>query len=37
VTQLHADERRYDLLHELGTRPRTAYLLRLKNPHPELA
>jgi molybdopterin-containing oxidoreductase family iron-sulfur binding subunit len=37
VTKLHADPRRYDLLHELGTRPRTGYLLRLKNPHPELA
>nr|UXE45706.1 ion-translocating oxidoreductase complex subunit B [uncultured bacterium] len=37
VTQLQADPRRYDLLHELGTRPRTGYLLRLKNPHPELA
>lgn len=37
VTQLHADERRYDLLHELGTRPRTAYLARVMNPNPELA
>ena len=37
VTKLHADARRYDLLHELGTRPRTAYLARVRNPNPELA
>jgi Fe-S-cluster-containing dehydrogenase component len=37
VTRLQQGERRYDLLHELGTRPRTAYLARLKNPNPELA
>jgi len=37
VARLHADERRYDLLHELGTRPRTAYLVRLRNPNPELS
>ena len=36
VTKLHAEERRYDLLHELGTRPRTAYLARVMNPNPEL-
>jgi molybdopterin-containing oxidoreductase family iron-sulfur binding subunit len=36
VTRLHAEERRYDLLHELGTRPRTAYLARVMNPNPEL-
>ena len=36
VTKLHGDERRYNLLHELGTRPRTAYLVRLRNPNPEL-
>ena len=34
--KLHADPRRYDLLHELGTRPRTAYLARVRNPNPEL-
>jgi molybdopterin-containing oxidoreductase family iron-sulfur binding subunit len=37
VTQLHADARRYDLLHEIGTRPRTAYLARVRNLNPELA
>jgi len=37
VSRLHADERRYDLLHEIGTRPRTAYLARVRNPNPELA
>ena len=36
VTKLHADPRRYDLLHELGTRPRTAYLARVRNPNPDL-
>jgi len=37
VTHLQADPRRYDLLHEIGTRPRTAYLARVKNPNPDLA
>jgi molybdopterin-containing oxidoreductase family iron-sulfur binding subunit len=37
VSQLHADPRRYDLLHEIGTRPRTVYLARVRNPSPELA
>ena len=37
VTRMHGEERRYDLLHELGTRPRTAYLARVMNPNPELA
>jgi MoCo/4Fe-4S cofactor protein with predicted Tat translocation signal len=37
VSRLHADPRRYDLLHEIGTRPRTAYLARVRNPNPELA
>ena len=37
VTRLHADPRRYDLLHELGTRPRTAYLVKIRNPNPDLA
>jgi molybdopterin-containing oxidoreductase family iron-sulfur binding subunit len=37
VSQLHRDPRRYDLLHSLGTRPRTAYLARIRNPNPDLA
>jgi Fe-S-cluster-containing dehydrogenase component len=37
VARLQQDPRRYDLLHELGTRPRTGYLVRLTNPNPELA
>jgi molybdopterin-containing oxidoreductase family iron-sulfur binding subunit len=37
ASRLHGDGRRYDLLHELGTRPRTAYLVKLRNPNPELA
>jgi molybdopterin-containing oxidoreductase family iron-sulfur binding subunit len=37
VTRLHGDQRRYDLLHELGTRPRTAYLVRVRNINPDLA
>ena len=36
VSQAHRDPRRYDLLHGLGTRPRTAYLVRIRNPNPEL-
>ncbi|MBI3182770.1 MAG: TAT-variant-translocated molybdopterin oxidoreductase [Myxococcales bacterium] len=36
VSELHRDGRRFDLLHELGTRPRTAYLVRVRNPNPEL-
>ena len=36
VSQLHADTRRYDLLYEIGTRPRTVYLARVRNPNPEL-
>ena len=36
VAVQHQSPRRYDLLHELGTRPRTAYLARVTNPNPEL-
>jgi Fe-S-cluster-containing dehydrogenase component len=36
VSALHADARRYDVLHELGTQPRTAYLVRVKNPNPAM-
>jgi molybdopterin-containing oxidoreductase family iron-sulfur binding subunit len=37
VARKHGDARAYELLHELGTRPRTAYLVKLRNPNPELA
>jgi molybdopterin-containing oxidoreductase family iron-sulfur binding subunit len=37
VSKHHQDERRYDVLHENGTRPRTAYLARIRNPNPELS
>jgi molybdopterin-containing oxidoreductase family iron-sulfur binding subunit len=36
VSILHADPRAYSLLHELGTRPRTVHLARVRNPNPEL-
>ncbi len=36
VSKSHADERAYRLLHELGTRPRTVHLARVRNPNPEL-
>jgi Fe-S-cluster-containing dehydrogenase component/anaerobic selenocysteine-containing dehydrogenase len=36
VSILQADARAYGLLHELGTRPRTLHLARVRNPHPEL-
>jgi molybdopterin-containing oxidoreductase family iron-sulfur binding subunit len=29
-------DRNYDLLHYIGTRPRTSYLARVKNPNPEM-
>jgi molybdopterin-containing oxidoreductase family iron-sulfur binding subunit len=37
VTRHHRDLRAYKLLHELGTQPRTAHLIRLRNPNPALA
>jgi molybdopterin-containing oxidoreductase family iron-sulfur binding subunit len=37
VSQLKAQQRDYALLAELGTRPRTTYQAKLKNPNPELA
>jgi molybdopterin-containing oxidoreductase family iron-sulfur binding subunit len=36
VAQLKNDSRDYALLEELNIRPRTTYLARVRNPHPEL-
>ncbi|QSQ27926.1 TAT-variant-translocated molybdopterin oxidoreductase [Pyxidicoccus parkwayensis] len=36
VSKLHEDVRAYKLLHELGTRPRTSHLIRVRNPNPAL-
>ncbi len=37
VSQQKRDARRFDLLAELGTKPRTSYLTRIRNPNPRLA
>lgn len=37
VAKLKADARNYGALSELGVRPRTTYLVRLRNPNPALA
>jgi molybdopterin-containing oxidoreductase family iron-sulfur binding subunit len=37
VAKLKANERNYDLLGELNTKPRTSYLSQLKNPNPEIS
>ena len=36
VAQLHASPRRYSLLEELQTKPRTTYLGAVRNPNPEI-
>ncbi|XXF81663.1 TAT-variant-translocated molybdopterin oxidoreductase [Myxococcaceae bacterium GXIMD 01537] len=36
VSKLHEDDRAYKLLHELGTKPRTAHLVRVRNPNSAL-
>ncbi len=37
IAAAKASPRRYDLLAELNTKPRTSYLARLRNPNPELS
>jgi molybdopterin-containing oxidoreductase family iron-sulfur binding subunit len=37
VSQSKANSRNYILLEELGNKPRTSYLARIRNPHPDLA
>jgi molybdopterin-containing oxidoreductase family iron-sulfur binding subunit len=36
VSEQKQDPRRFDLLAELGTKPRTSYLTRLRNPNPRM-
>ena len=37
VAKVKANERNYDLLGDLNTKPRTSYLSQLKNPNPEIS
>jgi molybdopterin-containing oxidoreductase family iron-sulfur binding subunit len=37
VSKLHRDPRRYALMPELGTRPRNVFLVKVRNPNPEMA
>jgi molybdopterin-containing oxidoreductase family iron-sulfur binding subunit len=37
VVKLKAQQRNYGLVEDLGTRPRTSYLAKVKNPNPALS
>jgi Fe-S-cluster-containing dehydrogenase component len=37
VSKLQAGKRAYSMLEELNVRPRTQYLARVRNPHPDLS
>ncbi len=37
VSEMRENERRYELLAELGIKPRTSYLARVRNPNPRLS
>ena len=37
IAAAKASDRKYDLLAELNTKPRTSYLTRLRNPNSELS
>ena len=37
VSRHSADRRAYHMLEELNIRPRTSYLARIRNPHPDLS
>jgi Fe-S-cluster-containing dehydrogenase component len=36
IARLRRDDRRYALLGEIGTQPRTLYLAKIRNPNPEM-